>query len=95
MGGLRLVRTPAAREQILRCAEQVLGARPELAVTSATASGTQGRAKIATLAGVEQEGRKQRHAERRQAALSHPRVRDAIEVFGESESNVDVQVDTE
>ncbi len=91
----RQAHAPAAREQILRCAEQVLGARPELAVTSATASGTQGRAKIATLAEVEQEGRKQRHAERRQAALSHPRVRDAIEVFGESESNVDVQVDTE
>jgi DNA polymerase-3 subunit gamma/tau len=89
----RQAQAPAAREAILRMAEQVLGARPELQIAGAGGGG--GQTKVATLAEAEQESRKARAAERREAALSHPRVREALEVFGESESDVEVLVDPE
>ncbi len=83
----RQAQSASAREMILKTAEQVLGARPELHVANA------GSTKMTTLAEVELEQEKTRKAERREVALSHPRVREALEVFGESENNVEVQVD--
>jgi hypothetical protein len=57
--------------------------------------GSPGAAKINTLAEMEENGRQARKAERREAALSHPAVKDAMEIFEESEASVDVQVDLE
>ena len=80
-----------AREALLRAAAQVLGARPNLLIGTPTPSD----AKVSTLAEIEEDGRRQRSAAKREAALSHPAVMDAMEIFGESEASVDVQVDIE
>jgi hypothetical protein len=85
----RQAQNSSAREAILRAAEQVLGARPTLTI------GAPGDAKISTLAQTEDAARRTRSAAKREAALSHPRVLDAMEVFEESEGSVDVQVDLE
>jgi hypothetical protein len=85
----RQAQAGSAREALLRAAEQVLGARPELLIGSA------GGAKVSTLAEIEEDGRRQRSAAKREAALRHPAVVDAMEIFEESEASVDVQVDLE
>jgi hypothetical protein len=85
----RQAQSSSAREAILRAAEQVLGARPALTIAAA------GDARVGTLAEAEESARRTRTAARREAALSHPRVVDAMEVFEESEGSVDVQVDME
>jgi hypothetical protein len=74
---------------VLKAAEQVLGGRPNLVI------GSPGGAKVNTLAEMEENGRRARQAERREAALRHPAVLDAMEIFEESEASVDVQVDLE
>jgi hypothetical protein len=78
-----------AKEALLRAAEQVLGARPNLLI------GAPGNAKVHTLAEIEDNAKRQRSAAKREAALSHPAVVDAMEIFEESEASVDVQVDLE
>jgi DNA polymerase III subunit gamma/tau len=85
----RQAQSTSARESLLRAAEHVLGARPNLLI------GAAGGAKVSTLAETEEALRKSRTAARREAALSHPSVVDAMEVFEESEGSVDVQVDLE
>ncbi len=85
----RQAQSASAREGILRAAEQVFGAKPELVfVRSDEKSDT-------TLAAAEASQRKARQAGRREAALRHPRVQEAIEVFGETEQSVEIYVDTE
>jgi hypothetical protein len=78
-----------AKEAILRAAQHVLGTRPTLTI------GAVGDAKVATLAQTEENVRRTHTAARREVALSHPSVVDAMEVFEESEGSVDVQVDLE
>lgn len=85
----RQAQSNTAKEALLKAAEQILGARPELLI------GTPGDAKVSTLAEIEENGRKQRSAAKREAALRHPAVVDAMEIFEESEASVDVQVDLE
>ena len=85
----RQAQSVSAREAIVLAAEQVLGARPSLQI------GSPGEAKISTLAQTEETARRTRNAARREAALRHPRVLDALEVFEESAGSVDVQVDLE
>jgi DNA polymerase-3 subunit gamma/tau len=85
----RQAQSQTAREALLKAAERVLGARPDLVI------GSPGSAKVSTLAEIEETGRKSRQAARREAALAHPRVLDALEIFEESASSVDVQVDSE
>ena len=85
----RQAQSGSAKEAILKAAEQVLGARPNLVI------GSPGGAKISTLAELEENGRQARRAQRREAALSHPAVLDAMEIFDESEASVDVHVDLE
>jgi hypothetical protein len=81
----------AASEQGKRAladaAERVLGKRPEVDVGSGSDSAR------ATVAEVESTKRSERHAEIVKAALNHPRVKDAIEVFPEAEGQLDVQVE--
>jgi hypothetical protein len=85
----RQAQANTARDGLLRAAEQVLGARPNLLI------GSPGGAKISTLAEIEEDGKRQRSAAKREAALTHPAVLDAMEVFEESAASVDVQVDLE
>jgi DNA polymerase-3 subunit gamma/tau len=86
----RQAQSTNARDGILRAAEQVLGARPELQFGRADDAAADG-----TLAAAAASNRKARQAGRREAALSHPRVQEAMEVFEESEQSVDIQVDME
>jgi hypothetical protein len=78
-----------AREAILRAAQQVLGTRPALTI------GPIGDSKTATLAQTEENARRTHTAARREVALKHPSVVDAMEVFEESAGSVDVHVDLE
>ena len=85
----RQAQSNTAKEALLKAAAQVLGAVPELLI------GSPGDARVSTLAEIEEDGRRQRSAAKREAALSHPAVLDAMEIFEESEASVDVQVDLE
>ena len=85
----RQAQSPGARESLLKAAEVVLGARPNLLI------GAPGQVKVSTLAEIEETGRRTRSAAKREAALSHPAVVDAMEIFDESAASVDVQVDLE
>lgn len=85
----RQAQSQAARASILRAAEHILGATPNLVFSNP------GDTKLSTLAEIEETGKRARKAERVQAALSHPSVVDAMEVFGESEGSVDVHVEIE
>jgi DNA polymerase-3 subunit gamma/tau len=85
----RQAQSTSAREAILRAAEQVLGARPNFSIS------VPGATKVTTLAETEETARRTRTAARREVALRHPSVIDAMEVFEESEGSVDVHVDLE
>jgi DNA polymerase-3 subunit gamma/tau len=85
----RQAQSTSAREAILRAAEQVLGARPTFSIS------VPGATKVTTLAETEETARRTRKAARREVALRHPSVIDAMEVFEESEGSVDVHVDLE
>jgi DNA polymerase-3 subunit gamma/tau len=87
----RQAQANSARDALLKAAEQVLGARPNLLIGSPSPGDT----KISTLAEIEEDGRRQRSAAKREAALSHPAVIDAMEIFEESAASVDVQTDLE
>ena len=85
----RQAQSTTARDAILRAAEHVLGARPTFTIS------VPGNASISTLAETEETVRRTRTAARREVALRHPSVVDAMEVFEESEGSVDVHVDLE
>jgi hypothetical protein len=91
----RQAQSPSARDGILRAAEQVLGARPDLQFARSDDTGPAGGGAPGTLAAAAASHRKARQDGRREAALKHPRVQEALEVFEESEQSVDVQVDME
>lgn len=86
----RQAQSSSARDGILRAAEQILGARPELQFAR-----SEDKAAGGTLAAAAASVKKARQDGRREAALKHPRVQEAMEVFEESEQSVDIQVDTE
>jgi DNA polymerase-3 subunit gamma/tau len=86
----RQAQSTSARDGILRAAEQVLGGRPELQFGRSDDA-----AADRTLAAAAASNRKARQDGRREAALNHPRVQEAMEVFEESEQSVDIQVDME
>lgn len=86
----RQAHSTSARDGILRAAEQVLGARPELQFGRSDDTTADH-----TLAAAAASNRKARQAGRREAALNHPRVQEAMEVFEESEQSVEIQVDME
>jgi DNA polymerase-3 subunit gamma/tau len=76
-----------AREALADAAERVLGQRPAIEVGFGLSSSRP------TVAAQETERRKERRAVAEQAALSHPRVKDALDVFPEAEGNVNVEVE--
>jgi DNA polymerase-3 subunit gamma/tau len=76
-----------AREALADAAERVLGQRPAVEVGFGLSSARP------TVAAQETERRKERRAEAEHAALSHPRVKDALDVFPEAEGNVNVEVE--
>jgi DNA polymerase-3 subunit gamma/tau len=86
----RQAQSTNARDTLLRVAEQVLGARPTLTIGAPPTH-----AKISSIAQIEEDGRRVRSAAKREAALSHPNVVTAMEIFGESEGSVDVTVELE
>jgi hypothetical protein len=90
----RQAQSSSAREGILRAAEQVFGAKPELQFVRADDKGPAAGADR-TLAAAAAGAKKARQDGRREAALKHPRVQEAMEVFEESEQSVDIQVDME
>ena len=79
----------SARDSIVEAAQRVLGQRPELTITFGE------EAQGPTVAAAEAALRNERREQTVEAALSHPRVREAMEVFPESEGNVDVHVEME
>ena len=76
-----------ARQALAEAAERVLGQRPRIEVGFGLES------KRPTVAAQEATKRKERRDEVTQAALNHPRVKDALDVFPEAEGQVDVQVE--
>jgi hypothetical protein len=66
----------------------VLGARPRVEIKLGVQS------ERPTVAAVNAAQQKERRAEVVQAALNHPRVRDAMDVFPEAEGNVQVEVES-
>jgi hypothetical protein len=77
----------AALEALRAAAVRVLGRAPELQFGSGDARGA-GRSVAETTAAA----RDARHEELKHAALNHPRVKEALEIFPETEGNVTVQV---
>jgi hypothetical protein len=86
----RQAQSTSARNGVLKAAEQVLGCRPELQLVRSEEN-----AAARTLAAAEASNKKARQDGRREAALRHPRVQEAMEVFEESEQSLDIQVDME
>ena len=82
----------AAREAILEAAASRLGARPELEVRFDAGSVAE---QERTVAAVEVARRKGRQEQRRREVLSHPAVKDAMEVFPASSGRVQVRLGEE
>jgi hypothetical protein len=76
-----------ARQALAEAAANVLGAAPRIEI------GYGLQAARPTMAAVQAARQKERRAEVVQAALSHPKVKDAMDVFPEAEGNVQVEVD--
>jgi DNA polymerase-3 subunit gamma/tau len=76
---------------IERVAERQLGARPEVEVRF----DAQGEAAAKTVAAVAAQRKEAELDARRKAALNHPRVRDAIDVFPESAGKLNVHIEAE
>ena len=80
--------TEVARQALTHAAERVLGARPSVEIGFGVESTRP------TVASHAAEQRKQRHAQVTEAALSHPRVQEALDVFPEADGQVEVQVES-
>jgi len=78
-----------AREGIADAAASVVGGRPDVQVSYTAASPGK------TIAEVKDRRREDLKEERRRAAMSHPRVIDAMQLFPEGAANVKVNVDVE
>jgi hypothetical protein len=76
-----------ARQALGDAAARVLGQRPQIEIGFGLSSNRP------TVAAQEAARRQERRAEVTQAALSHPRVKDALDVFPEAEGHVNVEVE--
>ncbi|MDD9937039.1 MAG: hypothetical protein OXT09_25740, partial [Myxococcales bacterium] len=83
----RQAASSGAREAIATAAERVLGQRPAVEVGFGVP------VEATTMAAHQEEQRQQARAETVEAALNHPSVKDAIDVFPEAEGNVDVHLE--
>jgi DNA polymerase-3 subunit gamma/tau len=80
--------TDVARQALAVAAERVLGQRPRVEIGFAMDSTRP------TVAAEEAAQQKERHAQIVEAALNHPRVKEALDVFPEADGHLDVQVDS-
>jgi hypothetical protein len=78
-----------AREALAEAARGVLGKPPRIEIAFGVESARP------TVAAQQAARQKERRAEIVEVALSHPRVKEAMDVFPEAEGNVDVQVEVE
>jgi hypothetical protein len=76
-----------AKRTLAEAGERVLGRKPAIEIGFGADSAR------ATVAEIESAKRSEQRAEVVKAALNHPRVKDAIEVFPEAEGQLDVQVE--
>jgi len=79
--------TAEAKQSLLRVAERLLGGRPTLEVRL-EADAQAGR----TVAAVTEHRKAAESESRRRAALTHPKVLEALEVFPEASGNLDVKL---
>ncbi len=87
----RQAQSPESIAAIERMAEAQLGARPEVEIRfDAKAEGS-----TKTVAAVAAQRKEAELEARRKAALNHPRVRDAIDVFPDSAGKLDVQIEAD
>lgn len=84
----RQARAPEAERAILDAAETIFNARPPYEVRD-DVDGDEKR----TVASVEATRREHRDREKKKAALEHPRVLEAMDVFPEARGNVDVRIE--
>jgi hypothetical protein len=82
----RQAASEAAQKALAEAAARVLGQRPRIEIAYGLTSGR------ATVAAQHAAQKKERRDELREAALNHPRVKEAMDVFPEAEGQVDVQV---
>ena len=87
----RQAQSPESLAAIGRVAEQQLGARPEVEIRF----DAQGEAASKTVAAVAAQRREAELDAKRKAALNHPRVRDAVDVFPESAGKLAVHIEAE
>ena len=87
----RQAQSPESLAAIGRIAEQQLGARPEVEIRF----DAQGEAASKTVAAVAAQRREAELDAKRKAALNHPRVRDAVDVFPESAGKLAVHIEAE
>jgi DNA polymerase-3 subunit gamma/tau len=87
----RQAQSPESIAAIERMAEAQLGARPEVQVRF----DAQGEGSTKTVAAVAAQRREADLEARRKAALNHPRVRDAVDVFPESAGKLDVHIEAD
>lgn len=87
----RQAKSPESIAAIVRVAEAQLGARPEVEIRF----DAQGEGSSKTVAAVAAQRREAELEAKRKAALNHPRVRDAIDVFPESAGNLDVHIEAD
>jgi hypothetical protein len=85
----RQAMSPPARQALADAALHVLGRAPRLEIGFGRSNGRP------TVAAVQAARQKEKRAEVVQAALSHPKVKDAMDVFPEAEGDVDVQVEAD
>lgn len=84
----RQAKSPAAIEAITEAAKARLGTRPKVEIRFDAESSSK-----RTVASVEATRREAETAAKRREALSHPAVRDAMDVFPESRGKVEVRLD--
>jgi DNA polymerase-3 subunit gamma/tau len=87
----RQAQSPESIAAIERMAEAQLGARPEVEIRF----DAKGEGSSKTVAAVAAQRKEAELEARRKAALNHPRVRDAVDVFPESAGKLDVHIEAD
>ncbi len=83
--------TPESISAIQDCAEELLGARPQVEIRFDAAT----EKAVKTVAAVAAQRKEAEVEAKRREALNHPRVRDAMDVFPESAGKLDVHVEAD
>lgn len=86
----RQAKAATAQKAILEAAERVLGRKPSLQIDFGSPEPG-----VATVAELEKQQKDAQHQQRIHAALNHPAVLSAIEVFPEAREHVDVRIKTD